>query len=94
MCVLRLWLSKAFSVVTDVAFKSLSDSEINYYVEHYKPLDKAGAYGIQEWIGYIGVTSIKGSYFMSWDYLYREYIKNYRNFDLPGMMGIYYEFCS
>lgn len=52
-----------FSVVTDVTFKELSDAEINYYIEHYKPFDKAGAYGIQEWIGYIGVTSIKGSYF-------------------------------
>lgn len=63
VCLTSLVKQKHFSVVTDVAFKSLSDSEINYYVEHYKPLDKAGAYGIQEWIGYIGVTSIKGSYF-------------------------------
>lgn len=54
---------RCFSVTTDVTFKELSDSEIDYYVERYKPLDKAGAYGIQEWIGYIGVTSIKGSYF-------------------------------
>lgn len=52
-----------FSVITDVSFKELSDEEICYYVTHYKPLDKAGAYGIQEWIGHIGVTSIKGSYF-------------------------------
>ena len=43
--------------------KKLSLEEINYYVENYKPYDKAGAYGIQEWIGFIGVTSIKGSYF-------------------------------
>lgn len=63
VCLTSLVKQKHFSVVTDVAFKLLSDSEINYYVEHYKPLDKAGAYGIQEWIGYIGVTSIKGSYF-------------------------------
>lgn len=54
---------KHFSVVTEVTFKVLSDEEITYYVNHYKPLDKAGAYGIQEWIGYIGVTSISGSYF-------------------------------
>lgn len=54
---------KSFSVVTEVTFKTLSDDEINYYVERYRPLDKAGAYGIQEWIGYIGVTSISGSYF-------------------------------
>lgn len=52
-----------FSVSTKVTFKQLSESEINYYVEHYKPMDKAGAYGIQEWIGYIGVTGIEGSYF-------------------------------
>ena len=54
---------KAFSVTTDVTFKQLSDEEIDYYIEHYRPFDKAGAYGIQEWIGYIGVTSINGSYF-------------------------------
>lgn len=52
-----------FSVKTDVSFKTLSDEEIDNYVSRYKPLDKAGAYGIQEWIGYIGVTSIRGSYF-------------------------------
>lgn len=46
-----------------VHFKSLSDSEIEYYVDTYKPFDKAGAYGIQEWIGYAGIDSIKGSYF-------------------------------
>lgn len=54
---------KRFSVVTDVTFKELTDGEIDYYVDRYKPLDKAGAYGIQEWIGYVGVTSISGSYF-------------------------------
>ena len=50
-------------MTTEVTFRMLSDAEINYYVERYKPFDKAGAYGIQEWIGYIGVTSLKGSYF-------------------------------
>ncbi len=53
----------SFSVETDVTFKRLSDEEIHYYVDRYKPYDKAGAYGIQEWIGYIGVTALKGSYF-------------------------------
>ena len=53
----------SFSVVTDVTFKQLSADEIDYYVRTYKPFDKAGAYGIQEWIGYIGVTALKGSYF-------------------------------
>ena len=46
-----------------VHFKALSDSEIEYYVDTYKPFDKAGAYGIQEWIGYIGIDKIEGSYF-------------------------------
>jgi septum formation protein len=46
-----------------VTFKSLTDSEIDYYVSHYRPFDKAGAYGIQEWIGHIGVTALNGSYF-------------------------------
>ncbi len=52
-----------FSVETDVTFKTLSEEEIDYYVAHYRPLDKAGAYGIQEWIGHIGVTGLNGSYF-------------------------------
>ena len=53
----------SFSVATDVTFKQLSADEIDYYVHTYHPMDKAGAYGIQEWIGYIGVTALKGSYF-------------------------------
>ena len=52
-----------FSVTTDVTFKELTDEEIHYYINMYKPFDKAGAYGIQEWIGYIGVTALKGSYY-------------------------------
>ena len=52
-----------FSVTTEVSFKELTDWEINYYISHYKPFDKAGAYGIQEWIGYIGCTGLNGSYF-------------------------------
>ena len=53
----------SFSVSTDVTFKPLSEEEIDYYITHYRPFDKAGAYGIQEWIGYIGVTGLRGSYF-------------------------------
>lgn len=49
--------------VTSVYFKELSDEEIKYYINNYKPFDKAGAYGIQEWIGFIGIKKIKGSYF-------------------------------
>ncbi len=52
-----------FADETSVVFKPLSDEEINYYIENYKPFDKAGAYGIQEWIGYIGIKEIKGSYY-------------------------------
>ena len=52
-----------FSVISEVTFKTLAEEEISYYVETYKPFDKAGAYGIQEWIGYIGVTGLSGSYF-------------------------------
>lgn len=54
---------QSFSVETDVTFKQLTDDEIQYYVRTYRPMDKAGAYGIQEWIGYIGVTALHGSYF-------------------------------
>lgn len=54
---------RRFSVTTDVTFKTLTDEEIDYYLAHYRPLDKAGAYGVQEWIGYIGVTALSGSYF-------------------------------
>lgn len=52
-----------FSATTEVSFSPLSDEEINYYIHKYKPYDKAGSYGIQEWIGYIGVEHINGSYF-------------------------------
>lgn len=54
---------RSFSVATEVTFRQLRDSEIDYYVERYKPFDKAGAYGIQEWIGYVGVEGIRGSYY-------------------------------
>lgn len=53
----------SFSVRTDVFFKRLSDDEIHYYINNFKPLDKAGAYGIQEWIGHAAIEKIEGSYF-------------------------------
>ncbi|MGB3608538.1 Maf-like protein [Psychroserpens sp.] len=53
---------KTVHAVTKVTFKTLSETEINYYIETFKPYDKAGAYGIQEWIGQIGITNIEGSY--------------------------------
>ncbi|QRM90870.1 septum formation protein Maf [Lacinutrix sp. WUR7] len=54
---------KTVSNVTKVTFKELTDDEINYYLDHYKPYDKAGAYGIQDWIGYIAITKIEGSHY-------------------------------
>ena len=53
----------SFAVTTKVKFCNLSDAEIDYYIKNYAPMDKAGAYGIQEWIGYVGVEAIEGSYF-------------------------------
>lgn len=53
----------SFSAVTDVTFAALTDDEVHYYVQRYAPMDKAGAYGVQEWIGYVGVTSLSGSYY-------------------------------
>ena len=63
VCLTTTEKQRCFSVSTDVTFKNLKEEEIDYYIETYSPLDKAGAYGIQEWIGYIGVTALEGSYF-------------------------------
>ncbi len=63
VCLLTASQERRFAVTTDVTFKELSDEEIRYYVTTYKPFDKAGAYGIQEWIGYVGVTCLHGSYY-------------------------------
>lgn len=68
-----------FHEVTKVTFKKLSDEEIDYYIKNYSPFDKAGSYGIQEWIGFIGVSKIEGSYAnvmgLPVDQVY-EYLKN------------------
>lgn len=58
-----IYKKETFTVTTEVWFKDLTESEISYYVDKYKPFDKAGAYAIQEWIGHIGITRIEGSYF-------------------------------
>lgn len=63
VCLTTVSSQKQFHVMSHVTFKLLSDDEIDYYVSHYHPLDKAGAYGIQEWIGYVGVTRLEGSFF-------------------------------
>ncbi|MDP2890061.1 MAG: Maf-like protein [Bacteroidota bacterium] len=63
VCLLSTEKKVSFYASTDVWFKELSDEEINYYLENFRPYDKAGAYGIQEWIGYIGINHIEGSFF-------------------------------
>ena len=63
VCITTLNKQTVFDVTTGVTFKTLTDEEINYYITHFHPTDKAGAYGIPEWIGYIGVTGLEGSYY-------------------------------
>ena len=63
VCIRSCDKDRSFTDWTDVYFKSLSKDEIEYYLDHYKPFDKAGAYGAQEWIGYIGIRRLEGSYF-------------------------------
>ena len=63
VCLLSRKQRISFSDTTVVYFNKLDNSEINYYITHYKPFDKAGSYGIQEWIGMIGIQKIEGSYY-------------------------------
>lgn len=63
VCFTTKTFEKTLNTITKVTFKTMSDDEIWYYINTFKPFDKAGAYGIQEWIGLIGVTKIEGSYF-------------------------------
>lgn len=63
VCLLSTEKKVSFYAITDVWFKELSDSEIEFYLQNYKPYDKAGAYGIQEWIGYVAIHRIEGSFF-------------------------------
>lgn len=63
VCLLTKDKKVSFSESSAVSFSKLSEDEIEYYVEKYNPLDKAGAYGIQEWIGYVGVEAINGSFY-------------------------------
>jgi septum formation protein len=63
VCIKTATEKKLFSEITSVHFKHLTDEQIRYYVETYKPFDKAGAYGIQEWIGLIGISRIEGCYY-------------------------------
>lgn len=63
VCLTTKSTQRRFSVTTEVTFRELTDEEIMYYIKEYRPFDKAGAYGIQEWIGYIGCTGLNGSYY-------------------------------
>ena len=63
ICLTSKTKQKVFSAKTSVYFKKLSSEEINFYVNNYQPLDKAGSYGIQEWLGLIGIKKIVGSYY-------------------------------
>ncbi len=63
VCLMTCGLQRTFSATTQVAFDVLTEDEIEFYVEKFRPLDKAGAYGVQEWIGFVGVSRLEGSYF-------------------------------
>ena len=63
VCISTTVKRKVFHVVSEVRFATLTENEIDYYLENFKPYDKAGSYGVQEWIGYVGVEHINGSYF-------------------------------
>ena len=63
VCISSLHKRKIFHVISEVRFARLTETEIEYYLENYKPYDKAGSYGVQEWIGFVGVEHINGSYF-------------------------------
>lgn len=63
VCITTKEWQRSFAAVSNVTFATLDETEIDYYVTKYRPMDKAGAYGVQEWIGFIGVESIEGSYF-------------------------------
>lgn len=56
-------VQRSFVACSQVTFAELTDEEIGYYIEKYRPMDKAGSYGVQEWVGYIGISGIDGSYF-------------------------------
>jgi septum formation protein len=81
--ILSMEKERHFSAVTEVRFAGLSEEEMDYYIDEFKPFDKAGSYGIQEWIGLIGVESINGSYFnvmgLPIQRLYRE-LKSFTNY--------------
>ncbi len=80
--ILSLMKETLFSVSTKVTFEELSDEEISFYVKKYKPFDKAGAYGIQEWIGIAACSNIEGSYFNVMGLPVQKLYKELQNFIL------------
>jgi len=81
VCIKSRRIKNTFHVTSLVYFKELCDDEIEYYINHFRPFDKAGGYGIQEWIGYIGISRIEGSFFnvmgLPVKEVYEELLKNY-----------------
>lgn len=79
VCITTTDWQRSFTAQTEVRFAALSEEEIAYYVDNFQPMDKAGAYGVQEWIGFIGVENISGSYYnimgLPVQKLYRELLK-------------------
>ena len=79
VCITTTDWQRSFTAQTEVRFATLSEDEIIYYVDNFKPMDKAGAYGVQEWIGFIGVENMSGSYYnimgLPVQKLYRELLK-------------------
>lgn len=79
VCITTTDWQRSFTAQTEVRFATLSEEEIAYYVDNFQPMDKAGAYGVQEWIGFIGVENISGSYYnimgLPAQKLYRELLK-------------------
>ena len=69
-----------FSEVTEVTFKELEEDEINYYIDTYKPFDKAGAYGVQEWIGCVGIEKLDGSFYNVVGFPVQRFWKELRKF--------------
>lgn len=79
VCLTTCKWQKSFTAMTEVKFATLTEEEITYYVQNYAPMDKAGAYGVQEWIGFVGVEAISGSYYnvmgLPIQKLYQELVK-------------------
>lgn len=79
VCITTTEWQRSFAAQTEVRFAELSEEEITYYVDKFQPMDKAGAYGVQEWIGFIGVENISGSYYnimgLPVQRLYKEFVK-------------------